>query len=431
MLTLAEASGFPSIFGPVLSGVGCRVGIVLRPYRELASVPGLPALLMWSLLGRIHMPGTPLASSFMIAGWTGSYTAAGLVGGAFAVGLGVASPLRGRAADRSPASRLLLVTALGYGAAILVAGVVPLVLPPSWWPLSVLVAAVAGVMMPPVTPISRATYPRMATGPAGTAVFTVEASMQELIYVIGPALTAMVVAFFNPYAALWMCGALAVLGAFGFRAALRRAGMDEPVPSGAKHSGRTLLADPPMVFALSTGLCIVASLLTIDLVIIAWARDLGSPGLAGVLTAVWGVGSVVGGLVAGGLHGEPRFTRRMVLLALGVVALVPVLPPVVQPSSVWLIGLVLGVGGMAIAPAIAANNTRISEIAPEGRKAEAFGWLGAFTTAGQAAFLPVAGWLLDLVGPAAAAGASAAAAVLGVVLASRVRAPKPESAPVG
>ncbi|NUT91561.1 MAG: MFS transporter, partial [Saccharothrix sp.] len=130
---------------------------MLRPYRELASVPGLPALLMWSLLGRIHMPGTPLASSFLIAGWTGSYTAAGLVGGAFAVGLGVASPVRGRAADRSPASRLLLVTALGYGAAITVAGVVPLVLPPSWWPLSVLVAAVAGIMMPPVTPISRAT----------------------------------------------------------------------------------------------------------------------------------------------------------------------------------------------------------------------------------------------------------------------------------
>ncbi|MBB5954974.1 MFS family permease [Saccharothrix tamanrassetensis] len=406
---------------------------MLRPYRELAAIPGLPALLLWSLLGRVHLPGTPLATSFLIAGWTGSYAAAGLVGGAFSLGLGVASPLRGRSADRSPASRLLLVTTLGYALAIGVAGLLPALLSPSWWPLSVLAAALAGMSMPPVTQLSRASFPRLAHGPARQAVFTVEASMQEVTYVLGPALIAVVVAVVNPQIALWTCGALAVLGSFGFRAAMLRAGLDEPVPHERKPGGRTLLADRSMVFALVTALCIVASLLTVDMVIIAWARDLGSPVMAGVLTAVWGVGSVLGGLIAGGLSGRVRFTRRMVLLALGVVALVPVLPPVMEPSSVWLIGLVLCVGGMAIAPAIAANNERISDLAPDGRKAEAFGWMGAFTTAGTAAMLPVAGWLLDHVGPAAAAGASAVAAVLGVLLASRVRSvkPSPEGCPVG
>ncbi|WP_433265604.1 MFS transporter [Actinosynnema sp. CS-041913] len=403
----------------------CRVVDVLRPYRELAAIPGLPALLLWSLLGRVHIPGTPLATSFLIAGWTGSYAAAGLVGGAFSLGLGVASPLRGRAADRSPASRLLLVTTLGYAVAIGVAGLLPTLLSPSWWPLSVLVAALAGMSMPPVTQLSRASFPRLAQGSARQAVFTVEASMQEVMYIFGPALVAIVVAVVNPQVALWTCGAMAVLGAFGFRAAMRRAGLDDPVAHEHTHGGRTLLADRSMVFALVTALCIVASLVTIDMVVIAWARDLGNPLMAGVLTAVWGVGSVLGGLVVGGMSGEVRFTRRMVLLALGVVALVPVLPPIMEPSSVWLIGLVLCVGGLAIAPAIAANNGRVSDLAPDGRKAEAFGWMSAFTTAGAALILPIAGWLLDHVGLAAAAGASAAAAVLGVLLASRVRVVKP------
>lgn len=108
-------------------------------------------------------------------------------------------------------------------------------------------------------------------------------------------------------------------------------------------------------------------------------------------------------------------------MALGVAPLVLVLPPVLDPSSVWLIGLVLGVGGMAIAPAIAANNQRVNGLAPDDRKAEAFGWMGTFTTAGSALSLPLAGTLLDHVGPAAAAGASAALALFGALLASRVR----------
>ncbi|MGM1060757.1 MFS transporter [Saccharothrix sp. Mg75] len=402
---------------------------MLRPYRELAGVPHLPWLLLWSLLGRIHLPATPLAVSFLIAGWTGSYAVAGVVGGALTLGMGVAGPVRGRAADRSPAGRLLLVTALGYGTGITVLGLLPAVLPGGAWPVAVVVGFLTGLSTPPVTAMSRASFPRLATGTAQSAVFTVEASMQEVMYIVGPALAATVVAVWNAQAALWLCGALAVFGALGFAAALRRAGLDEPVARERAAGGRTLLADRSLALALVTALFLVASLVSIDMVIIAWARDLGKPAMAGVLTAVWGVGSVIGGLIAGGLTGRVRFARRMLLMALGVAPLVLVLPPVVEPSSAWLIGLVLGVGGMAIAPAIAANNQRISGLAPDDRKAEAFGWMGTFTTAGSALSLPVAGTLLDHVGPAAAAGASAALALFGAFLASRVR--DREVVPVG
>jgi MFS family permease len=402
---------------------------VLRPYRQLASTPHLPWLLLWSIVGRIHLPATPLALSFLIAGWTGSYAVAGVVSGALTLGMGVAGPVRGRAADRRPAGRLLLVTASGYGVGIAVLGVLPAFTPSSAWPVAVVVAFLTGLSSPPVTAMSRASFPRLATGPARSAVFTVEASLQEVMYIAGPAGAAVVVAVWNGQVALWLCGVLAVLGAFGFGVALRRAGLNEPVGSAAARKGRTLLRDGPLVLAFATALCMVASLVSIDLVIIALARDLGTPAVAGALTAVWGVGSLAGGLIAGGLVGRAHFPRRMLLMALGAAPLVLVLPPVLEPSSVWLIGLVLGVGGMAIAPAIAANNERINELAPEDRKVEAFGWMSTFTTAGSALALPLAGSLLDHFGPAAAAGASTAAALLGAFLASRVRERK--AAPVG
>ncbi|WP_367135026.1 MFS transporter [Saccharothrix sp. HUAS TT1] len=394
---------------------------MLRPYRELAAIPHLPWLLVWSLIGRIHLPATPLAVSFLMAGWTGSYALAGVVGGALTLGMGVAGPVRGRAADRSPAGRLLRVTASGYAVGIAVLGLLPALTPGSVWPLAVVVAFLTGLSMPPVTAMSRASIPRLTKGSAQSAVFTVEASMQEVMYIAGPALAAVVVAVWDAQVALWLCGALAVLGALGFAGALRRAGVDQPVVRETPRGGRTLLRDGSLVLALASALFMVTSLVSIDMVIIAWARDLGRPAMAGVLTAVWGVGSVVGGLIAGGLAGQARFPRRMLLMALGVAPLVLVLPPVREPSSVWLVGLVLAVGGLAIAPAIAANNQRISGLAPDDRKAEAFGWMGTFTTAGSALAQPLAGTLLDHVGPAAAAGASTAAALLAALLASRVR----------
>ncbi|HEX6343072.1 MFS transporter [Umezawaea sp.] len=393
---------------------------MLRPYRQLAGVPHLVSLLLWSMVGRVHLTGTPLALSFLVAGWTGSYALAGVVGGALTLGLGVAGPLRGRAADRAPASGLLLVTGGLYATGIGVLGLLPSVLPAGAWPLAVLTAFLTGLCTPPVTQLTRASYPRVAKGAAQRALYTVEASLQEFMYIVGPMLAAVLVAFASPRTAIWVCGLLALAGTLGFLFALRRAGLDEPVPRSVAPGGRSLLATSGLVSALVVATASVMSLVTIDMVIIAWARDLGRPAMAGVLTAVWGVGSVLGGLVVGGLRGEPRFALRVGLMAAGVAALVPVLPPVTTPSSPWLIGGVLLVGGLAIAPAIAANNARIGGLAPDGRKAEAFGWMSMATTAGAALALPTAGWLLDHVGPAAAAGSAALAGVIGTVLALRV-----------
>ncbi|MET1075132.1 MAG: MFS transporter [Umezawaea sp.] len=401
---------------------------MLRPYRQLAGVPHLISVLIWSMVGRVHMTGTPLALSFLVAGWTGSYALAGVVGGALTLGLGVAGPVRGRAADRAPASRLLAVAGGLYGVGIALLGLLPTILPPGAWPVAVVVAFLTGLCTPPVTQLTRASYPRMATGPVQQAVYTVEASLQEAMYIVGPMMAATLVAFASPRTAIWVCGVLAVAGTFGFLLALRRAGLDQPVPRTGAHSGRSLLKDGGLVLTLIAAVCVVMPLVTTDMLIIAWARDLGRPAMAGVLTAVWGVGSVLGGLVVGGFGGRANFPLRMAMLTAGMAALIPVLPPVVVPSSPWLLGAVLVVGGLAIAPAIAANNARIGDLAPEGRKAEAFGWMSMASTAGAALALPTAGWLLDHIGPAAAAGSATAVALVGTVLATRVRATASEVA---
>src|SRR5882757_8774015 len=98
---------------------------MLRPLRVFADVPSLRALLPLSLIARIHLSALPVALSFLVADWTGSYTVVGAISGGVAIGTAVAGPVRGRVADRSSASRLLLITGLGYaiGLVLLVAAV--------------------------------------------------------------------------------------------------------------------------------------------------------------------------------------------------------------------------------------------------------------------------------------------------------------------
>ncbi|WP_225978083.1 MFS transporter [Gandjariella thermophila] len=398
---------------------------VLRPYRQLARIPHLPALLGWSLLGRLHVTGTALALSFLIAGWTGSYTLAGVVGGALALGQGLSGPSRGRSADRRSAPRLLVATGLLYGAGLAMLGVLPALLPAAAWPVEPLLALLTGLAMPPVSQVSRAAWPRLASGAARESLYAVEATLVELVFAAGPVLISVTVALAGATAATALCGGFAVLGALGFAGVLRRAGLARPVGAGevaGPRPGRrrSVLLIRGVLAAVAVSMFLIAALEAVDMVVVAWARDRGTPATAGVLGAAWALGSAAGGLIAGGLGGTPRLPLRAAGTALGVLALVPVLPPVSPASSPWLLGVVLAVGGMAISPALAANNSRLSALAPEGRRAEVFGWVTTAITAGPTFAAPLAGWLLDRAGAAASAGGAAVLAVAATLCALAV-----------
>src|SRR5262249_59288610 len=105
----------------------------------------------------------------------------------------------------------------------------------------------------------------------------------------------------------------------------------------------------------------------------AAATRLGSTNSAGLLLALWGLGSLAGGLVAalrrGGAHRAAGLARILAALALGHAALA------VTTTSLMAIGAVLLVAGVAIAPAYATINAMADQAAPEGTVTEAFAWL--------------------------------------------------------
>ncbi|WP_018682703.1 MFS transporter [Actinokineospora enzanensis] len=383
----------------------------LGTYRRLFAVPGLRGLFTWAMLGRLYLPGTPLALTFLIAGWTGSYVAAGVVGGAYTVGVSLGGPLRGKSADRGDPVRLLAGLVSLYSVTMVLLAFLPTLAPARLWPLATAVACLVGLVQPPVTQIARAAYPRLITDPGDRqSMYAVEATVQESLWVVGPVLVAAVVGVVDPRAGVLLSATLAVVGSTGFARALHRVGLRTPVERPAGSTGSVLRA-PGLRAALTMGLCMFAPLAMVDMTIVAWTRDTGRPAAAGLLVAVWSIGSAVGGVVAGARSGTARLGLRTLMMAAGFGILVPLLPPVI-PGSVWLLAAALGIGGLTVAPALAANNHRVGELAPEGRTAEVFGWMMTAATLGSSLLLPVVGWLLDHIGPAAGVGAATVVAMI-------------------
>lgn len=392
-------------------------------YRELFAIPHLPGLLSWSLVGRLHVTCTSLVITFLVAGWTGSYALAGLVVGALTVCQTLTGPWWGRLVDRGNAARHLVVTSLGYSAGLVVLAVLPTVMSSAGWPLLVAVAAVTGLFFPPMNQVIRAGWPRLTPPPLRDSVYTVDTTVQELLFVAGPVLAAATIAVAGPAPATAMVAGFVLVGGLGFAVVVRRAGLGAPQPPDPTDPGRTrhrsLLADPGLVVLIAVMGLLVAGLVGVDLVIISWARDRGESFLAGALAGVWAAGSLLGGLVAGARSSAtpPRLGLRLGAVCAGMVLLVPVLA---GPASPMLLGVVLFLGGLAISPALAVVHSTMAQRAPEHRRAEAFGWQSTATRAGTALVAPAVGACLDGGGPAvgAAVAALTVAAAVAIVAAA-------------
>ena len=125
-----------------------------------------------------------------------------------------------------------------------------------------------------------------------------------------------------------------------------------------------------------------------DIAIVAALREFNQISLIGPVLAIWGLGSVIGGLAYGMLHRSiPAF------LLLGGLSLATF--PIALAPSVWPFAALAFVAGLLCAPTITATVDQVSRVVPEVAMGAAMGWHGSFMTAGSALGAPLAGLAID------------------------------------
>jgi MFS family permease len=395
--------------------------VLLSPF---SGVPDAKRLFAWSIVSRMPLAAIGVVLVVHAREVTGSYAVAGVVAAANAVATAIGAPLLGRAVDRRGSqTAVLLASAALCGAALAGAAVLPhhaAVLP------LVALAGLAGLAQPPLSACVRALWPRLIPDPARLhAAYSVEAAVLEITYIAGPPLALAVGALWGTGAGL---GALAVVlggGTIGFaRLPASRAWRPDHVESGDRRAALRA----PGLRTLVIVLALVGALLgAVEVAVPAVARAHDAGGATGVLLALWGIGSFAGGLAAaraGGLHGPRALALILAGMAAGHLALA-------AETGLALLGVLLVVAGLGIAPAFAAVFALVDGVAIPGTVTEAFAWLTTAMAIGIAIGAAGGGALADL-SPAAAFGFSAAAgAAAAAVAAGRSRtlvAPVPSAA---
>jgi predicted MFS family arabinose efflux permease len=152
----------------------------------------------------------------------------------------------------------------------------------------------------------------------------------------------------------------------------------------------------------------------VEVAVTATMVDAGRSAATGPLLAVWGVGSLLGGVVAARTGGA-RGVRGLVLLLLALAATHGLLAA--AGASVVGLGALLAVAGASIAPIFGATGALTGDLALPGTTTEAFAWTTTALAAGVALGAAVAGAIADAAGTAPAFVASGAAGLFAVAIA--------------
>ncbi|MGI9085913.1 MAG: MFS transporter [Aeromicrobium sp.] len=390
----------------------------ISSYRTLLRTVG-PAYVTVAFLGRIPLAMSQLGTLVLVSTQTGRYALGGAAAGALAVANAIGAPFAGGLADRIGQRPVVLGQSIAGAIGLL--AVVEVTHRDLAAPTIIAVAAIAGLAIPQIGPLARVRWGPVVRDADDRvrlvdAAFSYEGAADEASFVLGPALVGVLAVIADPSGAL-VCAAV-VLAAFGSWFALHPTAAltgSDRVPGQAR--GRLISA--AFVVLVLAQMCVgmVFGGTQTGSTVLATAE--GQPGLAGVIHATLGVGSVIAGLAVTGLPERVLYATRMLVSAVGLLVLAS--PLLLVDSIGPLIG-VIALLGFAVAPYMISNFALAGHLVSGDRVGMAMTMLAGATGVGYAIGSSVAGRLADSLSshtPAFAVTVAAAAIAVLLSLASQ------------
>ncbi|MGW6872834.1 MFS transporter [Streptomyces xanthophaeus] len=406
------------------------VGTV-NTYRRVIALTG-PLLPLISFFARLPVAMSQFGSVLLVAQTSGSLATAGIVGGTLSAGQVVFGPVLGRLADRH-GQRPVVLTAAAVNAvatAALVAGALGGL---ATVPLAA-IGAVTGASVPLIGPLARTRSVALAHRARADesvvgAVHSLEGTLDEVSFVLGPALVGLAALVAHPAVALG--GAAALVAVFASAYALHpTAAVTAGSPAGGRgrqgrgdagRAGKGRGRQPGVVHAVRGSLALQGAMFgACQAGIAALTDQLGVPGQAGIVYASMGVVSAAVGLALGAL--PERFGLRLRWRAATAAALV-LSVPLLFTDSLWPLYAVVTVLGAAYAPHLITAFALTERAVEPARLAESMAFAASSLVAGQAIALAVSGRLAEWYGPAGAFAVAVGAAALSLTLALVTRVP--------
>jgi MFS family permease len=280
--------------------------------------------------------------------------------------------------------RVVILSTLSTSAALLGLAFVE---PEPIWLISL--AFLVGFSSPPIQPAARSIYPQVTPKKLMPALYSLDATSQEIIWVLGPLVATLVAASFGNVPMMITVAVIQMLGTIWFL--LNKSVGSIKIPKNKSVLGKAL-RNPRVAAATVLGLLFVGSFAGVEVGAVA----LFGKTLAGIMFAVFSLGSIFGGLLL-----APRFKGPNALTIFLAVTLLGYSAILIAPEEPLWVGLSLFVAGLGVAPALGTLSLMIATGTSGSETVEAYGWTTTGQLVGFSAGSALAGISIDIVDPTA------------------------------
>ena len=377
----------------------------MSTYGSLLRTPGVARIIAAQLAARFPNGMLSLAYLLHIERIHHSYGAAGLVLAALCIGQAIAGPLTSRWMGAWGMRRVLILTAAVCAGSMITIAVFELPVP-----AYMVVGFIGGLSTPPIQSAVRTIYPKLVNERQLTALFSLDASAQEIIWVVGPVITTFVAVQISTTLSILLACAFLIGGGLWF--ILSPDVGRVRIPRSKRRLG-AVLRKRAVLLSTITGFLLVGACAATEAAVVATYGDSGPQ--AGIILAIFSIGSLIGGLSLGHLPVSPwSLARRMLAVFIGMAL-------AVGAFGFWWIALALLIAGVGIAPALAVMFAIVSSTVKFSETAEAYGWIGTGQLIGAALGSAVAGFVIDAQGASGGFWAAVVFAALGVLVPTLLR----------
>ncbi|MDT4946135.1 MAG: hypothetical protein QOH14_2868 [Pseudonocardiales bacterium] len=378
---------------------------MFKTYRAVFRAPGTAAFCAAGFVMRLPIAIYPIALVLIVSGRTGHYGFAGVLSACYILGGAPGNPILARLVDRYGQRRLIAPATAVHAAAVICLALLLEADAPEW----TLVAPtfVAGFAYLSVGSLTRARWSKaLAARPELTTAYSLESTLDELIFVVGPLIATLIATQVDAVLVLYLAVAVVVVGA----AWLWTQRDTEPAPHAV---GAPRLASPlrsrGMLLLIAAAAAMGALFASAEVTMVAFCGQHGQRAASGAVLACMALGSGIAGFTYGARHWRTDVLERYRLHAL----IFAVLPFVfLAATNVVVLAVCAFIVGLGVAPTLITSFGLIEKIVPGSALTEGLAWLTTGLNLGYGAGSAAVGGIADAHGARVAFTVTIAAGLL-------------------
>ena len=396
----------------------------VRPYAAILGSDGAWRFSLAGWFARIVRSTAGISTILLIAAQGQSYAVGGAASGAVVIGAAIAGPFWSRASDRrgQPTVLPVALSASAVSATLLLLAL-ELRLDPWIW---VVAAFLVGASAIDAGALVRARWMHLLRrGSERHTALAFEAVLDEFTFVIGPPLVTIVAAAVNPVAGFLVGVGASLVGGVALLVQRRTAPVPERVPAADAARGFRAWLPAGVVGLLPSYVGVGLIFGSVDLTAVGISHDVGSTAIAGVLLAIFALGSVTAGFLFGVIGGPWSPLGRLAVAGALFAVVMPWFAIVGSPVAFAIVSFC---AGLATTPILIASSSVIETLAARENITVAMSWPSVAMSVGVTIGAALSGAAIDggdsyggLWVPLVAAALVAAATLLNVILRRRAR----------